>query len=185
MLNRNPNRHPNDYQICSASRSYRCPHCGGFIKSNFFEKIHGVKIDTPIKRCRKCQNYYLDIYNNEWCVSSTKYKKDNYFAPWLLFLVEIYLFELASDLFSVTWALILCFIYLLLHIPIRFVLSEFASNRAKEKSAERLAKNPEYPQILADMGYGSKMDETYQALMKYPPQKITVKEVLKEAVTFD
>ena len=185
MINAHPNRHPNDYQIYSTGYSYRCPHCGGIIKSTLFERIPGLKIDSPIKRCKKCQKYFLDTYNIEWSVSSTSYVSNHYFAPWLFFLIEIYLFDFISDLFSVQWAFICCFIYLLLHFPIRILLSEFAQKRAKERSQKRLEQNPEYPQLLADMGYGEKMAAKYHTMMKQPPRKTTLKEILKDAITFD
>lgn len=185
MLNQQPNRHPNNYQIYSTSYSYRCPHCDRIIKSTLFEKIPGLKIDTPIKRCKKCHNYYLDTYNIEWSVSSTEYVSNHYFAPWLLFLIEIYLFDFVSELFSVPWAFVCCFIYLILHFPIRLLLSEFAQKRAKERSQKRLEQNPEYPQLLADMGYEEKMEEKYRTMMKHPSRKSTLKEIIKDAFTFD
>ena len=49
----------------------------------------------------------------------------------------------------------------------------------------RLENNSDYPKILADMGYGFALDTKYHNLIKYPKQKLTMKEILKEAVTFD
>ena len=51
----------------------------------------------------------------------------------------------------------------------------------------RLEQNPEYPQILIDMGYGNMMSKEYHHLSKEPivSRKDKLKELLKEAFTFD
>ena len=52
---------------------------------------------------------------------------------------------------------------------------------------ERLKRNPEYPKLLINMGYGYIMEEKYYSLCKTPlsPFKDKVKTILKDAFTFD
>ena len=182
MIDSYPNRHPNDYQIYSADHCYRCPHCGGFYKSNFFDKIPGLKIDSPIKRCKKCHKYLLDHYNNEWSVASDKYKMHRRFSPWLLLRIEYFLIEL---FLSEPWGLAVCVGYLFLHFPLCILMHNLTKRNAIKRSMLRLENNSDYPKILADMGYGFALDTKYHNLIKYPKQKLTMKEILKEAVTFD
>ena len=182
MLASQPNRHPNDYQLYSTNYSYRCPHCGGFYKGKFFDKIPGLKIDSPIKRCKKCRKYLLDHYNNEWSLVSNKYKTHRRFSPWLLLLIEYFLIEL---FYSEPWGLAVCIGYLFLHFPLSVLAHNFTKRNAIERSTLRLENNPDYPKILADMGYGFAMDSKYHNLIKHPQQKLTIKEIIKDAFTFD
>jgi len=185
MLARYPNKMPDEYYPHSGYIGLHCPHCNRLYQSNFRERIGGMHLRSPIQHCKKCQNYFLDNYCNEWSISSRSYKNERRFAPFLLILNEIFIIDLITNLSSISWGIFAGFVYLLIHFPLCLLWYALIINKAKKQSQLRMERNPDYPQILADMGYGPAMDKKYRHLVKYHRPKLTLKEILKDAFTFD
>ena len=187
MLNKQPNRSQSSYSFISQGYNKRCPHCkrifdklGSYPNSNLY-------LDSPIRYCLHCHQYFIDFINYEWSVCKLSFKLKKLSKPLLLFLFLAQFFCYAPESFG-WWQQILIigkftFIYLFLFLGWYFIF-----RRKKHTfSSKRLEINPEYPKILMDMGYEIMMDKKYYHLSKIPivSLKDTAKELLKDAFTFD
>ena len=171
-------QHPNDY----TSNQFKCPHCGK--KAHPFSmRLIPPQLYSPIHYCSVCNSYYLVLFFDEWSVLHPSQKKMGRLLLNRLLKNELIIHDLLED-FPPLWALT-AVVYPLLHFPISFLWNRYMLKKHIPSSQQRLAVNPNYPQILADMGYGDRMDECYYPLMKFPPQKQSFKDLLKEAFTFD
>ena len=153
-----------------------CPHCGNTYEETIAS--FSPQIESPIHICEKCHQAYIRPYKYEWSVISLKSKAFAIFFStkrWYAFLLAIWgimLVTFEESLWGIPLgALLLAIVHLIF------------DRKAVRLSQKRLEQNPDYPQILVDMGYTSKLHKTYHHLLKFPP--LTLKEVLKEAFTFD
>ena len=179
FLENNPKQHPKDYLTVDST----CPLCGKKQHRRVIDEYLLIKLRTPIRRCKKCGGYFTQVNGLEWCVAPKESKRKSRLLTELLIRNELNILEAMIDTplaYGVT-----ALLYLLLHYPIGFLWLSFTLPKAIRDSDLRLAHNPDYPQILANMGYSSYMDEKYNILFDSPPKKQSFKDFLKEAFTFE
>lgn len=153
-----------------------CPYC----ENTYEEKLYAftLEIDSPIFICDKCHQAYLRPKKFEWSLLSPLLRVYALFLfnyRWLAFGVAISLMAMINDAWW-AWGIPLgALIVTILHL--------IFERKKVIHSKKRLEANPDYPKTLADMGYGERLHKKYHHLLKHPP--LTLKEVLKEAFTFD
>ena len=179
MLDEHPELHPADYQpIISRDRDC-CPHCEAGFSSAGSGPL-GLKVGSPIIGCKHCHNFFLVHSYNEWSVSNRSYKRNLMFG----------------DPITITIFLVLAYGYCTgcanywlypglmgLYLGYRFLLFKTVHYEKIQESNLRLARNPEYPQILISMDYGKHMDQTYHSMMRFKP--LTLRDIIKDAFHFD
>ena len=186
MLDSHPDRNPEFYTKVLYRGKKRCPHCKEIYQHDqdrYVNRYHGI----PIRHCNHCHQYFLEFIAYEWSVCKTLFKFRKiaerllvsfYFSSFFFIFPESV--NLQEDLFLfVKYCVISTAIYFAWH---------FAFIRRKQtESCMRLKRNPEYPKLLINMGYGYIMEEKYYSLCKTPltPFKDKVKTILKDAFTFD
>ena len=168
FLENNPKQHPKDYLTVDST----CPLCKEIFKSRYKSFKQHPLIHSPIHRCRHCGGYYLRHGAIEWSVVPRSSKSRLRLLTMLFTDIEISIFGLLREAPYLCAAAIL--LHLLLHLPIGSLYLHFTLPKAIRKSELRLERNPDYPEILANMGYAEDMCE-----------KQPFKEFLKDAFTFD
>ena len=158
-----PQKHHLDFTLDFKDRFTYCPHCGSSTRSNHSSPTH---LTTPIQSCRKCNDFYVDYSCYEWSVISPIRKIGFYFrggnfGPGFLILLVwcFYCITFGQDIPFL-------FVIILSTIILRIIWMKVISFEDMQESQTRLKNNPEYPQILADMGYIDLMDPKYIALLK-------------------
>ena len=179
FLENNPKPQPQDYQSINS----KCPYCNKKQHSRIIDEFSFRKICTPIQYCKKCGGYFLQNKELEWSVIAPSYKSTKYLLTDLLFKNEQNIIEMLVDTPLICIAVSI--LYLLLNYPIGFLWLKLTLPKSIQHSNLRLQQNPDYPKILADMGYGGYLDERYRSLINYSPKTQTFKEFLKEAFTLD
>ena len=177
MLDKYPQKKPEDYLVQTKSKQ-RCPHCNG-VYSKRVGGTGGLNLHTPIICCRHCREYFLDELYNEWSVAGRRYRMIKiffeplgvssilYFGGWLIAVSKWYFIGL----------------FLALYIIACLIWYNIATTAAIQESQLRLERNPEYPLILAKMGYIEVMDQKYHYLLNYKPTRLS--DFLKDAFTFE
>lgn len=183
MLSNSPGKYPYQYRTYQRKRKFLCPHCNSFYAHHQVKDGTGKLIGFPIVFCKNCKNYFIDDELLEYSVAHAKYKNNRFLFFFLLVLTPIYIFLGFSQFFSVPLSLVLTAVYIAVYILCYIVWNKIVTKELIEESRLRLERNPDYPQILIDMGYGNLMDEKYQ--VSYRKQEMTWKDVIKEAFTFD
>lgn len=186
MLNAHPKRKPKFYSDLYYRGHNHCPHCKAFY-------CEGRTIDStltlspPIKHCPKCHQYFLDSWHIEWSVSSL-FAKSELFSVIRLWVYLLFVPALICCFAYKNWfALQGIAIFSIGYFALRFIWYKTEKKKKIHESYMRLSQNPEYPQILIDMGYQHMMSKKYHHLSK----EVTItwqsklKELLKDAVTFD
>ena len=179
FLERNPKPYPKDYMTVDST----CPYCSKRQRNRVIDEFLTKNICTPIHRCKKCGGYFVQTKGLEWSVAPSSFRSKKWLLTDLLIKNEYNIIEIFVD--TPLICAVAAFLYLLLNFPIGFLWLHFTLPKAIRKSNLRLEQNPDYPQILASMGYGGYMDEKYDAPHCPPPKRQTFKEFLKEAFTFD
>lgn len=160
-----------------------CPHCGITYEDKAAQ--FSLPIYSPIVICENCHLAYLRPEKDEWSVVSLTEKLISLLLRndrWMIvcLFICIIIFTMCQNFersFAIgLWGIpIAAFFFYVAHL--------FLDQKKIQLSKKRLEQNPDYPQILADMGYGKYMSKKYHNLLKDKP--MTLKEVLKEAITFD
>ena len=157
-LKRFPQKHHLDFAAEHTKVGHDCPHCGHEVDTNWRRSI---AVGSPINRCPKCKNHYVDNHRVEWALASRPMKMRVYLAT-LIFtplIIHISLFGL------------FCFFPIVSELTtnIAWVISAIATIPAlylnykgpKDRSLRRLDANPDYPQLLKFMGYQYLSDQYY------------------------
>lgn len=158
-----------------------CPHCGNVYYRSFYEKNGGAYLRTPIKCCTSCYQYFLTPQDIEWSVASPEKKKRKY-AAWQsesAFLV----WDLAYTFLPESLSAVPVGLYSLVNAAVCTFLRKNQKQERITESQLRLERNPEYPLILAKMGYIEVMDQKYHYLLNYKPTRLS--DFLKDAFTFE
>lgn len=187
MLKRNIDKKPDYYRDIDNGYKMRCPHCRALYRSSkalFPPERYG----SSIKYCGSCHNYFLDDMYTEWSVSSHYIKFIEFFPLGFLIIFISFIFFIIGSIAYGDWLMAREFTVLLiviLSIRSAYVLVQhkIINKKIFHNSNMRLKQNPDYPQILADMGYGRYMNKKYHHLRKDKPT--TIKDFLKDAFTFD
>ena len=188
MLDHNSDKKPDFYHALDNGYKLRCPHCKNFYCQS---RTHSsITLDPPIIYCPKCKQYFIDTIYFEWSVASLLVKfEDFYIIPlWnYLFFIPI----LISCIVNRDWFILqdIGFLFLVYSV-LRLIWNKTVKRKRIHKSYMRLEQNPEYPQILIDMGYWKMMSKEYHHLSKEPiiPPKDKLKnfiKFIKDAFTFD
>ena len=168
FLKNNPKQAPLDYLPINSI----CPLCGKKTGRTRNTSNHHPLIHSPIRYCPDCGGYYLHDGANEWCVAPQSSKSKLRLLTTLFIDIELSIFHLLREAPLLCAAAIL--LHLLLHVPVGYLYLHFTLPKAVYESNLRLEQNPDYPQILASMGYAEHMRE-----------KQPFKDFLKEAFTFE
>lgn len=191
MLDRNPDKKPDFYCNLDSGYKLRCPHCRTFHR--YPRRYYAPNnFGTPIIYCTHCHNYFLDRAYIEWSVAPFFIKCQEFFSiGHLIFYLSFFLI-IISSITDGDWLIAHDFTFLLLillGIHFSFALTRYIVLKRKtfREANMRLQQNPDYPQILINMGYGKMMDKKYHHLSKeiILSRKDKVKELLKDAFTFD
>lgn len=190
-LSSHPNRKREFYSDLGNEFKLRCPHCNSFYR--YAKRLYASNtLGSPIKYCTHCHNYFLDYAYTEWSVTPFSVKFLDFFSIWhLLVYLAIFLLivscALEGDWFIVPDLTILLLALICIHSAFVLVRCKLTDKKSFHESTMRLEQNPEYPQILIDMGYGNMMSKEYHHLSKEPivSRKDKLKELLKDAFTFD
>ena len=185
MLARYPNKMPDEYYPHSGHKGLLCPHCRSKYLPNLATVTYGSHLGSPIRCCTKCKNYILDLQYVEWSIANNKFRKRCCSTLSIFLCSTLLVFVSMAFYFSMLVALMAAIVYIAMYIILSIIWHKIANIEIIESSYLRLKRNPDYPQILADMGYGPAMDEKYRHLVKYHRPKLTLKEILKDAFTFD
>ena len=181
MLAQNPNKRALDYLPVNHYKGSCCPHCGNVYYRSFYEKNGGAYLRTPIKCCTSCYQYFLTPQDIEWSVASPEKKKRKY-AAWQsesAFLV----WDLAYTFLPESLSAVPVGLYSLVNAAVCTFLRKNQKQERITESQLRLERNPEYPLILAKMGYIEVMDQKYHYLLNYKPTRLI--DFLKDAFTFE
>jgi len=186
MLNRFPTKKPNDYYRLHNGKRHACPHCKYVYRISLYNPMR-IRYGCPLKYCPKCHNYFTDVTDNEWSVYCLPSKASKFFLLLLWIFVVCSIIEIYISLVSWQEILLYIFKYTIIHIIFCIIWHFTVRKKAVKESKLRLERNPEYPQILIDMGYGFMMEKKYHALYKEKPitWKDVIKEAFAEAFTFD
>ena len=150
-LRNQPNLRYLDYVLANDRSRLRCPFCqrsyGSFLATPISNEL-----SSPIQRCR-CGNYIMNNHYIEWSVVPSGRKiKYFLFGDSFKLIFGLLLLYSATTLFSgehIACSLLLLFCALVLRCIWLKVITVFDIHA----SQERLRVNPEYPKILAHMGY--------------------------------
>jgi hypothetical protein len=186
MLNNHPDRKPDFYSNLSYKGNYHCPHCKSFYTRSR-RYYHGLKQNIPITYCTNCHQYFLVPWHYELSVASPSVKLEDFifFQPWhSFFYAPFIVFLIVNDC---SFILLDIGVFFLAYCSLRLIWHRTAKRKTIRNSYIRLEQNPEYPQILVDMGFVHMMDKKYHHLSKTPviSLKDKVKTILKNAFTFD
>ena len=138
-----------------------CPHC-----ESENEYSNGLPLGSPILCCSECHEYFLVPDYVEWSVAKPAQKVKAFFNNWISF-VFIYLFF--NGVFFFSWgsfAATACFLVLF------SLIWHFTFRKKKlDASRQRLKHNPDYLQILSEMGYYYKIDKKLRSKIRgYGPE---------------
>ena len=152
-LDRYPAKKYLDFVVeTDGDRSY-CPHCKEYYSHR---GEYPSFIDTPLHCCKSCKNYFIDRSFCEWPLISP-WKKfvvcfGSFFCIFAVFCTFAAAYQMRSLPLAVGLLIVLFFLRVIwLHLTIKDNISA---------SIRRVKANPDYPQLLADMGY-SVMDKKY------------------------
>lgn len=122
----------------------KCPRCGTVVRGGHGHPIK--KIDTPVRKCPKCQSIYLDDNMYEWCVISIPYKlyyiffANNRFIGWFLLLMLSTTYWNYALIGTVLW-IIFCICWF------------FLTTRKKIAASKERTSNPAYITVLSKSNY--------------------------------
>lgn len=155
-----PKNHHLDF-VERKNNGYRhCPHCNEITIRTF-----GIfpSMGIPIRICGNCQNIYLSNLYCEWSMTTITNKiiMCIFDGPHLILYVLL-LFQMLEQTLPIS----ICIISLSIIVFLRVLWFFIITIDTIRESEARLKANPEYPQILADMGY-----EHFSPKYKYSSQE--------------
>ena len=185
MLDVHPKRAPEFYTKVLYRGKKRCPHCKVIYQHHedrYVNRHHGI----PIRYCTHCHQYFLEFIAYEWSVCKTFFKFSKSAERLFLSFYFSYFFFIFPESVNLQEDLFLFVKYCVISTAIYFAWHFAFIRRKQTESCIRLKRNPEYPKLLINMGYGYMMSEKYYPLCKATliPLKDNIKNLLKDAFTF-
>jgi len=160
MLNSYPDKHPTEYIAHYSDDGYTCPLCHQ--NEIYIEKVY---LKIPIICCTKCHGYFLNPNITEPYITD---------RPSLFSTIKNSLFTIILLGFW-TWCIFeppidLLIILMCAAVPVLILWNQFSSKKSISASELRFKQNPDYLQLLADMGYLHRMAPKFRTkLKKYGP----------------
>ena len=150
-----------DFVEVNSKHHKLCPHCNEILAPKKFS--FGLYLGIPIRLCNGCQNVYLDSSVCEWFGLSilNKARLCLFDGTQLIFYV-VFLSQAMNRNISSQTGIFVCLVVTLLRIIWFFTITTLDI----QESEARLQANPEYPQILVNMGY-EHFKENYIKISKH------------------